>query len=135
MLLGGTIAFAQFSATDSASAALDRDTTLAAISAAEFDARERLVANVEAKVKSASDAVSALQRKADTLSPDAQKAFKDAHTAARQKADHLKQSLRAAQNAKPEGWTEARSALGARYTVYADALAQLETTANAGNSK
>ncbi|MBL9186992.1 MAG: hypothetical protein JNK23_05905 [Opitutaceae bacterium] len=128
LLLGGTIAFAQLGS--GVAAALDREATLITISSADHDGRDRLIAEIESKIRSAGDAVAALQQKTGMLTQEAQKAFKDAHTDVRQKEDHLKQSLHTAKTAKKDGWTEARSAIKARFTVYADAVAQLEAAAN-----
>ena len=135
LLLSGSIAFAQPGTTASATAALERETTVPAIATADYETRQKVIDDVESKVRSATEVVATLKRKADAMEPDAQKAFKEAHTTARQREALLRHTLKAVKDAKPENWTETRSAVSARYTVYADALVQLDAAANPAATK
>lgn len=135
LLLGGSSAFAQVATASSATATLERETTVPAIATADYDTRQRVIDDVETKLRSAGEVVATLKRKVDAMESDAQKAFKEAHTTARQREALLRHTLKSVKDAKPENWTEVRSAVSARYTVYADALVQLDTAANPAATK
>lgn len=114
-------------------AALNSANVVNAINVAAYDQRARVLDEVEAHVARAAEAVGALNNRSPSLDSSTLQSFRDALSDARTADTTLKQNIRTAREATAEQWNDARAALTAAYTAYADTLAKLEASIGPAN--
>lgn len=113
--------------------ALDTSNTIGSLNVAAFDDKDRVLDDVEIHITRTAEAVAALNNKSPYLEPSTMQTFREALNVARQGDIALRQSLQTARRSTMEQWNEARAALTASYTAYADMLTKLEGTLKAPN--
>jgi hypothetical protein len=104
------------------------------IRAAAVDDREKVSADIDARVSATGKALDELKSHARSLSTEKQAEFKAAmkDTAAREKA--LRKSLKTARKASAETWASANADLAANYEAYANSAEHAELLAASANS-
>jgi hypothetical protein len=135
LLLTSAVAFAQLgvvvtaSSTRAASSALLLTSASASIKICDFPGRNALLADIDARVKTAGEAIEELERDATSLTGEARDDFKSALKDVKSQESALKQNLHTAKKATEESWPEQRTLLASTYGEYAGAVSRLETAA------
>jgi hypothetical protein len=100
--------------------------TASEIRAAEYDARDQMLAGVESSLQASRETVAAARSRAGELRAEAREEYHAAIEALRQRDTQVRDSLRAARTASPEQYKEAREKLASDYEAFVAAAAQVQ---------
>ncbi len=134
--LTAAVAFAQLgvvvaaSTPKAASSALLLTSASASIKTCDFESRQALLADIDAWLKTAGEAVASLEREARPLAGEARENFQSALRDVKTQEDALKQNLRTAKKSTEDDWPNQRALVASSYTDYAGAIARLEAAAS-----
>lgn len=124
---------AKGAAAGSIAATLDAGPTVRVIESRSIAAREELATEIDQRIDASSHAVASLKRQARSLDDEAQTEFDAAMKDVALREKQLKRSAKHVRKATSENWEEARSAVAADYSAYAQAVMRAE--AAAGSAK
>jgi hypothetical protein len=106
-----------------------------AIRATAMDGRDQLATQLNQNIQAGRRALAAAEAQARQLAPDARAEFESAARQARAAERRLTSSLRAAQTAPYDEWSEARDTLASHYESFSQAVAHAQHLATAGSAR